>query len=163
MLLLLFDLGGDRYALDADRITEVLPLVEIRPVPQAPAGVAGVFDFRGTPVPVIDLSTLVLGRPAERCMSTRLVMIAYPDGAGGTRPLGVLAERATRVVRRELTEFVDCGVTSERAWYLGPVARDEDGLVQWLDVTMLLPTDVRDTLFRNPVSPRWPSPTSDAC
>jgi chemotaxis-related protein WspB len=152
MLLLLFTLGGDRYALDADRITEVLPLVDIRPIPHAPAGVAGVCDLRGTPVPVIDLSEVVLGRPAAKSMSTRLVIVGYPDGAGGTRPLGVLAERATGIVRRALTDFVDCGVPNERAWHLGPVARDEAGLLQWIDITMLLPAAVRDELFRDPVA-----------
>lgn len=152
MLLLLFTLAGDRYALDADRITEILPLVDIRPIPHAPAGVAGVFDLRGTAVPVIDLSAVVLGRPAEKCMSTRMVIVSFPDGAGVTRPLGVLTERATGVVRRELTDFVDCGEADERSWHLGPVARDQDGLLQWIDITMLLPAAVRNVLFKDPVA-----------
>ena len=33
-------------------IAEVLPLVDITAIPQAPAGVAGLFNYRGTPVPV---------------------------------------------------------------------------------------------------------------
>jgi chemotaxis-related protein WspB len=152
MLLLLFTLAGDRYALDADQITEILPLVDIRPIPHAPAGVAGVFDLRGTAVPVIDLSAVVLGRPAAKCMSTRMVIVRFPDGAGVTRPLGVLTERATGVVRRELTDFVDCGESDERSWHLGPVARDKDGLLQWIDITMLLPAAVRTVLFKEPLA-----------
>ena len=86
-------------------------------------------------------------------MSTRMVIVSFPDGAGVTRPLGVLTERATGVVRRELTDFVDCGEADERSWHLGPVARDQDGLLQWIDITMLLPAAVRNVLFKIP----WPT------
>ena len=37
MLFLLFELGTDRYALDALQIAEVLPLVAIKRIPRAPA------------------------------------------------------------------------------------------------------------------------------
>jgi chemotaxis-related protein WspB len=162
MLLLLFEIGGDRYALAAERIRELLPLVSMRAMPQAPAGVAGLFDLRGTPVPAIDLTQLVVGRPAERCLSTRLVIIDYPDGDGGTQPLGVIVEKATRVVQRQRADFVDAGLTHERTWYLGPVMRDGNDLVQWVDVTMLLPAHVRDMLFQPPVTSSWAATNSSA-
>ena len=38
MLFLLFQLGNDRYALDASRVVEVLPLVELKHLPLAPRG-----------------------------------------------------------------------------------------------------------------------------
>ena len=98
MLFLLFQLGQDRYALDAGQVTEVLPLVEIKQVPQAPPGVAGVFDFRGAPVPVIDLSQLALGRPAQRRLSTRLIVVHHRDEGGEQRLLGLIAEMATETV-----------------------------------------------------------------
>jgi len=162
MLLLLFEIGSDRYALAAERIREVLPLVSMRSMARAPAGIAGLFDLRGVPVPAIDLTQLVIGRPAERCLSTRLVVIDYPDSAGGTQPLGVIVEKATRVVKRERADFVDAGLTHERTWYLGPVVRDGSDLVQWVDVTMLLPADVRDMLFQPPVPSSWAATNSSA-
>ena len=66
MLFLLFELGQDRYALDVRQVAEVLPLVEFKRIPQAPPFVAGLLNYRGDPVPVIDLSQLTLSRPAER-------------------------------------------------------------------------------------------------
>jgi len=147
MLFLLFELGRERYALDVRQVAEVLPLLAITPIPQAPAAVAGVLNFRGAPVPVIDLSQLTLCRPAERRLSTRIVLVHYPDGAGDTRLLGLIAERATQTVRREPADFVPSGVTSVGAPYLGPVAADARGLLQWIDVQTLLPPAVRDALF----------------
>lgn len=150
MLFLLLEVGRDRYALDARQVAEVLPLVSITRLPQAPPSVAGILNYRGAPVPVIDVSQLTLGRPAERRLSTRIVLVHYPDAAGVRRLLGLIAERATHTLRREETDFVASGVTSGGAPYLGPVATDARGLLQRLDARTLLPASVRDMLFRQP-------------
>ncbi len=94
MLFLVFELARDRYALDVSQVAEVLPLVAIKQIPQAPPAVAGILNYRGAPVPVIDVSQLTLGRPAERRLSTRIVLVHYPDADGQTRLLGLIAERA---------------------------------------------------------------------
>ena len=60
MLFLLFELDGDRYALDATVIVEVLARVLTKSIPGAPAWIAGVFERHGESVPVIDVSQLAL-------------------------------------------------------------------------------------------------------
>lgn len=151
MLALVFHVGPHRYALDARQIREVLPLVEIRPIPLAPAGVAGVFSYRGAPIPAIDLSVLMLGSPAPSRLSTRLLIVDHPGGAAGVHPLGLIAERATRVVRWSEADFVETGVSGGEAPFLGPLASDEGHLVQRVDVSRLLPPDVCDRLFTRPL------------
>lgn len=148
MLFLLCELGQDRYALDVRQVAEVLPLVAIKQIPQAPHAVAGVVNYRGAPVPVIDLSELTLGQPAVRRLSTRIVLIHYPDADGVSHLLGLIAERATQTIRRAPAEFVASGLTSDGAPYLGPVSADSRGLLQWIDVRALLPSSVRDALFQ---------------
>jgi CheW-like domain len=54
----------------AHSIHEVLPLMNLKRVPCAPVGVTGVLNYRGTPVPVIDLNEMTLAEPAARHMST---------------------------------------------------------------------------------------------
>ena len=151
MLFLQFQLGKDRYALDSSQVVEVLPLLGIKQIPQAPAGVAGAFNYRGKPVPVIDLSELALGRPARPHMSTRIIIVRYPDGNGTLHQLGLIAEKATETVRRDPADFADSGVVNDGAPYLGPVATDPNGLVQRIEVTQLLPAAVRDVLFKQPL------------
>jgi chemotaxis-related protein WspB len=147
MLFLVFQLGPDRYALDTGTVAEVLPLVGITEIPQAPPGVAGLVNYHGAPVPVIDLSQLTMGRPAERRLNTRIVLVRYPDRNGAPRLLGLIAERATETVRIDAADFVASGLTNDRAPYLGPVASDGRGLLQWVDAGALLPAPVRDLLF----------------
>lgn len=147
MLFLLFQLGADRYALDASRVVEVLPLVELRKIPNAPRGVAGIFNYRGQPVPVADLSDLILHQPARERLTTRIILIRHADDAGGEHLLGLIAEQVTRVIRRERGEFHETGLRLGQAPYLGPMLLDEHGMVQLVREEKLLPNEVRDALL----------------
>lgn len=150
MLFLLFKLGNDRYALEAGRVMEVLPLLELRKIPGAPHGVAGMFNYRGRPVPAVDLSALTLGEPAREYLSTRIIVINYPDHAGKLQPLGLIAEQATNLIRRDSKEFVEPGLKCGPA-YLGPILNSEGGVIQWVREQRLLPEPVRDLLFSETV------------
>jgi chemotaxis-related protein WspB len=147
MLFFLFQLGADRYALEASRIAEIIPLVGIKRIPHAPACIAGELEYRGKPVPVIDVSQLALGSPARQLLSTRIVLVHYPDESGATHLLGLMVERATETLRREPRDFVATGVANTGAPYLGPVASDARGLIQWIEVPALLPAPIRQMLF----------------
>jgi chemotaxis-related protein WspB len=144
VVFLLFQMGADRYALDVRRVAEVVPLVALKQLPQAPNGVAGVFDYRGRPVPVIDLSQLATGRAASQRLGTRIVMVDY---AGGAHLLGLIAEKATETFRRDPESFAPAGVASAGAPYLGPVCMDARGMIQWIDIESLLPESVSRSLF----------------
>jgi chemotaxis-related protein WspB len=148
MLFVLFQLGHDRYALDAMQVAEILPLLCIKQSPLAPAGVAGAVNYRNAPLPVIDLSELALGRPAVRRQSTRIILVHYPDRDGTPQLLGLIAEKATETMRCEPSDFRSSGITNEGAPYLGPIVSDASGLIQWIEVDKLLPPSVRDVLFK---------------
>jgi chemotaxis-related protein WspB len=152
MLFFLFRMGDDRYALDALQIAEVLPLVEAKKLPQAPAGVAGIIDYHGAPVPLIDLSELALGRPSQRRLGSRIILVHYPDHTGTKRLLGLLAERATELMRRDPADFVDSGVGNSPAPYLGQVSTDARGMVQRINISQLIPPSLSDLLFKQPVT-----------
>jgi chemotaxis-related protein WspB len=148
MLFLLFHLGDERYALDTVSVAEVLPLVRMKPIPQALPGVAGVFDYHGAPVPAIDLCELALGRAAPKCLSTRIILVRTLDDAGRPHLLGLIAERVTQTLRRQATDFVSAGVSADGAPYLGPVTSDPGGLIQRIELSKLLSASVRRVLFR---------------
>jgi chemotaxis-related protein WspB len=133
MLFLLFQIGPGRYAIEATRVVEVLPLMRVNHLPQAPAGMAGVLCYRGAPLPVIDLSAVILNRPAEQKLSTRILVVDCADG----RRLGLIAERANGTLKRERNDFMETGVALEGVPYLGPVTRDERGFILWLDPDQL--------------------------
>ena len=147
MMFLLFHLGKDRYVLEARRVIEVLPLLDLKRIPNAPRGVAGIFNYRGRPVPAIDLTQLTLGKPAGEHLSTRIIIINYPDESGKLHPLGLIAERATEIIRRKTADFSDPGLKFGDAPYLGPVSTDSRGVIQSVHEHLLLNDKVRDILF----------------
>ncbi|AOK19012.1 chemotaxis protein CheW [Burkholderia cepacia] len=139
-LFLMFELDGERYALDAAGIDEVLPLAATKAVPGAPEWIAGLLMRGGQPVPVIDVPMLALGRRAHALRSTRLVMVRYRvrdcanDADAGERMLGLIVERATQTMRIDRAAFRASGISTARTRWLGPVAHTPDGVVQQVSV-----------------------------
>lgn len=148
MLFLMFRVGKDRYVLDVDQVEQVLPLMEAKGVPGAPVGVVGIINYRGAPVPLIDLSSLALGRSSAPVMSTRIILVRYPEAGEGGNRLALCAERVVETIQRQPAEFVATGVEAGTPAYLGPVASDAEGLIQWIRAEALLTDEIRSILFR---------------
>jgi chemotaxis-related protein WspB len=164
MLFLLFELDGDRYALDAAQIAAVLALAPTKSIPGAPAWIAGIVECHGALVPVIDVPRLALGRPAHPLRSTRLVLVDHSatrerrHGGDGASPenrrteeprrlIGLILERATRTRRIDRSRFAETGIATPNARWLGPVASEPDGLVQWVDSRQMLDDDMHALLM----------------
>ena len=75
MLLLTFRAAENLYAIDVTRVVEVVPRVNLRRLPHAPHFLAGVFDYRGTVVPVIDLGVLLGSESCRDRLSTRTILV----------------------------------------------------------------------------------------
>jgi chemotaxis-related protein WspB len=147
VLFLLFYLDDDCYALDAREIDTVIPMLKAKRIPRAPSAIAGVIDYRGAVVPVVDLAALALGRPAAARTSTRIVLVNYRKAELKGRLLGVMVERATKTMSCDPSAFQDTGVATPNARYLGPVTGGPRGLVQWVTVDALLTPDLNALLF----------------
>lgn len=146
LLFLLFTLGEQRFALPATDVVEVLPLVMLTPIPQAPAWVSGVFAYRGQVVPVIDVRQLTLGSPAIRRTSTRLVLVDYRPG----QRLGLVLEHASETLRCDPVQFKPYGLEMPHTRYLGPIREDSRGLLQWINVRALLDEGAQALLYPAP-------------
>ncbi|MBS7539515.1 chemotaxis protein CheW [Ancylobacter lacus] len=148
MLFLSFRIGADRYVLDAAQVERVLPLLEAKAVPGLPPAVLGLLDYHGRAVPLIDVCLLATGRPTAGMMSSRVILVRYADEAGRTETLALCAEQATGTIERDPADFVATGVEAGTPAYLGPVAADEEGLVQWVRASALLTPELRAMLFQ---------------
>ena len=128
MLFVHFQLGDDGFALAANRVVEILPLVELEKERRAPRAIAGSFDYRGRFVSVVDLCALELDRPARQRLSTRIIMVRLSEDEGTM--IGLIAENATETLRCDPADFA-------------PFAMSPRGPVQRVDVESLLPADLR--------------------
>jgi len=147
MLLLLFRIGEERYGLNANQVVEVAPQVCLKKMPQAPDYIAGLFDYRGQPVPVIDLCHLVRAQTCKRSMTTRIILLDYKQDNGSQRILGLLAEQVTETVKQDQAALLSSELSIGEAPWLGDLVKDDQGLLQLINVDGLLPTAGQTSLF----------------
>lgn len=147
MLLLQFRVGRERYGLDAAEVIEVVPRVTFREIPHADPAVAGLINYRGTPVPVIDVTALMTGEPSRPFFSTRIILADYPDRDGGRRVLGLMAEGVTETVLCAEEDFRPLGVGVADAPYLGDIRLHPEGTIVRVKVKDLLTPELQKALF----------------
>jgi chemotaxis-related protein WspB len=152
MLYLIVQLGTDRYAIEAAQVLEVLPLVSSNPVPGSPPGMAGLFDYHGTPLPLIDLAEVVLEKPSRQWMNSRIILINHHDNLGGRHLVGLLAEHATETMRLSEGDFTDTSVMVGDKHFPTSVFSDAAGIVQRIGLHDLL-SDIVGNQALPPVAP----------
>lgn len=140
MLMLLFYVGDDLYALDSSQVVEVIPRVILRKIHHAPGYVAGLFNYRGAIVPVIDLCHLIQGNTSRSYLSTRIIMVNYLTKENTNRYFGLMAERVTETLKKPDSSLIDTrGQLEGEHPYLGEMIMDERGMIQHLRLEYLLP------------------------
>lgn len=94
---LLIDIGADRYALPTTIISEVLEPVDLRPMPAAPAWVAGLMQHQETPLLVVRADVLLspdtLAGHVAVATTADSIALRILDPATG-RAFALLADRA---------------------------------------------------------------------
>lgn len=147
MLALTFFIGADRYTIAAYQVIEIVPWVVLRKIPHAPEYVAGLLNYRGVVVPVIDLTYLMLGFPSKQCLSTRIILANYSGKNDTQHILGILVERVAATDGQEKKGGVDSGITVDGAPYLGDISIDEQDMVQVVRIESILPDSLHKFLF----------------
>ncbi|MGG6263795.1 chemotaxis protein CheW [Leptolyngbya sp. AN03gr2] len=146
MLLLLFSVGRDSYAIESSRVVEVIPSVPLRKLHHVPQYVAGLLNYRGTIAPVVDLSHLIQGVSSRFQLSTR-IMIVKSSEETAMPYLGLLAEQVIQTLDKSKAEFVNSKtVHMNAAPYLGGMILDERGMIQQIHVDRLF-ADVQQIYF----------------
>ncbi|WP_334887558.1 chemotaxis protein CheW [Nostoc sp.] len=139
MLMLLFYIGSNVYAIESSHVVEVIPRVTYREVHHVPNYVAGLFNYRGAIVPVIDLCQLIRGKPSQAYLSTRVFIVSYPaQESDKLKYVGLMAERVIKTVKKSASEFLASGIQTSEAPYLGKMIMDESGMIQHIDLERLL-------------------------
>lgn len=97
-LMLLFYIGNKRYAIDADKIEEIIPLVKIEEITEDNEKLAGHINYRGRMIPVIDIAKHLHGKNSRKMLSTRIMIM---DPGNKSEIFGIIAEKVTE------TQYVD--------------------------------------------------------
>ena len=99
MLLLLFKLQDDVYAIDSASVVEVIPFLLTQKIPMTPKFIIGMANYRSNPVPIIDLGLLLNQQPCRQQLSTRIILTSISLGSQFKKIVGLLAENVTETIK----------------------------------------------------------------
>ncbi|MEM6401836.1 MAG: chemotaxis protein CheW [Cyanobacteria bacterium P01_D01_bin.116] len=145
MLFLLLTVDGKRYALESQKVVEVLPLVFLETLPHSPKYIPGIFNYRGQIVPVIDLCQLMRDKPCCEHFSTRIILIKHYDNGSENSSqspkhsiFGLIAERVTDTLQKSETELMDANIQIDAAPYLDKIIVQDAEMIQCIHLDYLL-------------------------
>jgi len=120
---------GELLGLPLASVTEVMRMVAVTAVPDAPAWLAGVINVRGGVVPVIDLRGR-LGLPTQAAgLDSRIIVV----DAGG-RAVGLIADSTAEVLSLPAESVTPPDQLTGQARPVEAIARDGERLVPILDL-----------------------------
>jgi chemotaxis-related protein WspB len=149
MLLVTFQVNNQHYAIDAKSVKEIIPMVKIRELPGAPDFVCGVFNYRGALVPVIDVTRMLSGNSTAELLSSRIILVNYPEKGEEYHVLGLLAEHTTGTATRDDESFSDSGVDNPETPWMGKISVAEKEMIQVVKIENLLTDELKSRLFTN--------------
>jgi purine-binding chemotaxis protein CheW len=139
---LLVALHDQHYGIPIVKIKEIIRMVPVTSVPNAPDYVRGVINLRGATIPVVDLSLkLNLGYSGD----TGRACIVVVEIAGGTNvtTMGMVVNAVSEAVNingEEIEDKVGSVITAENGFLLG-IAKIDDTPHILLDMDRLFSTD----------------------
>ncbi len=146
MLHLTFFIGSTRFVIDARRVSQVVARVPLRALPKSEPYVAGLLDFRGEVLAVVDLGVRLFGTACASRLSTRIIIVRIQH-ADREVPLGLIAEQVTELCQAELPADDRPAAAVPEQDCLGRIVRIDGELAQWIEVDRVLPEAVRRQIF----------------
>ncbi|BAS28787.1 chemotaxis protein CheW [Limnochorda pilosa] len=138
----IFQLGGDRFAVGVTDVREVLRTPPLTRLPGAPPYVRGVANLRGEVVPVVDLR-MKLGAPENPHHDSRVLVCELEGEAIGievddVQEVSTLDQSQIHAAPRQWSDEARAPLTG--------IARVEDELILVVDLPRLLKADLEVSL-----------------
>jgi purine-binding chemotaxis protein CheW len=112
VILTCFEVQGQLHAIEVEHVREIARIVEITPLPNAPALIEGVIDLRGTVIPVVDLAR-VLNRGRGSTDADARIIVIEVEGL----VFGVWVDAATDVLTLDTHHMEDVPDLATHAGY----------------------------------------------
>ncbi len=135
----IFEISGHRFAIEIERVREVLQLTTYSPVPNVNDHILGVFNLRGQIFTLLDFRpSLQLGKK-ENAKETDVLVLEYED-----EPFGLSVDQALDVVSLDPTEIevpTEDILTKFNHLINGVVNNDQYGVLYILDLERIMAAD----------------------
>lgn len=132
---LTFQLAGEEYGIGILKIKEIIGMMPITPIPQAPDFVKGVVNLRGMVIPVIDLRLRFGMGNAEQNARTCIIVVEIEADLGNI-VIGVVVDAVSEVMNiknEDIEETPNLGGSLNTDFIMG-MAKMDGGVKILLDI-----------------------------
>lgn len=136
-----FTLEARRFGVPLSVVDRIIRLIEYHPLPRAPEVVAGVIDFQGAILPLIELRRRFLLPTREPRLSDQLVLVRT-----ARRRLALLVDQVDALSSVPMDDWVPAASILPRTDYLAGAVKTEDGLILIHDIDACLSLDEEHAL-----------------
>lgn len=138
MQLVTFQLGNELYGIDIMSVDGIVRMDDVRPIPNAPSYVEGIYNLRGEIIPIINLHKRFQLKQASLSEEDRLLSGFIILEINGMK-LGVIIDKVSRVLTVDMAKMQPppqmlSGIGAE---YIQGVFNREEGYLIALDIHRL--------------------------
>lgn len=138
MSMLLFAVGDNRYVIENRYVLRLIPSIPLKKIPYASTYVAGLLNFNGKPVPIVDFCKLIEQRVARHAFDSRIIILMDIASSKDNPPLlGLIGEKVTDIYPFTPNQFSETGFYLRQFPYLDGVYSDQKGVIQQILVPEL--------------------------
>lgn len=136
--LVTFQLGEELYGIDIMKVDGIVREENIRPIPNAPPYVEGIFNLRGSIIPVINLHTRFHLRPADLSDEDKLLSGMVIINLNNML-IGIIIDKVSRVltVEKDRIQPPPQMISGIGAEYIQGVTQENGGYLIILDIRRL--------------------------
>ncbi len=134
---LTFTLNGDEYGIHISKISEIVRMMPVTPVPGISDDVKGVVNLRGRVIPVVDLRLRLCFEATEHTDRTCIIIVEIETGK---KRIGIIVDAVSEVmnIKRKDIEAVPVFDAHADLSFISGMTRSEGGVKILLDVEKLL-------------------------
>jgi purine-binding chemotaxis protein CheW len=136
---LTFTLAGEDYGIGIRKVKEIIGMMTITRIPQAPSCVKGVINLRGKVIPVVDLRLRFSLEEAQYEEKTCIIVVEV-TGGNSKRAIGIIVDSVSEVLNirgGEIEDTPDFGSGLDTRLILG-LAKLGSGVKILLDIDRVL-------------------------
>ncbi len=141
-----FKIGEEEFAVDILKVQEIIKLVDITPVPNAPEFVEGVINLRGKVIPIISLRKRFGFEQKDHDSRTRIIVVELEG-----KLVGFIVDAVTEVLRipSSTVEPPPPIISKIESDYLKGVGKLDDRLLILLDIDKVLSPKEKEAIEKS--------------
>jgi purine-binding chemotaxis protein CheW len=138
-----FKIGNEEFGVEILIVHEIIKMLQITKIPNAPEFVEGIINLRGKIIPVIDLRTRLHMVKKDSDKDSRIIVVEVEN-----KTIGFIVDSVNEVIRIpvNVTEAPPELITGIDSEYIKSVGKLDDRLLILIDLNKVLKSDEKKAL-----------------